>query len=1033
MSRAPAHEGDQSKAAVTDRRGRTLAGTWLAARLAAGLLGTSLAADAADAADAAGGNASAVVGRPDGTSAIVEGPVQSLHLVALTGLGLAGLGGLYSGLRSNRGRGGDGSRNPQEERTRRTRPVRAAFENLPLPAMGVDPTGQVLWVNRSLLELSGQSVETVTLRPWWQAFPHSAPTAHATGGTPPVRVEAEDLPCPDGPLPLHAVSGSCRTIHWRSSAVHDEVGHLTGFSCVGEDVTDRLRGEELRARSEVRLRESEARFRALFESMVDASASQELVLDASGAAVDYRFQTVNAGFENLTGQPAASLVGRLVSEVLGPPDPHWLTAFRQVSELGEPMRFCRPFPGTERWFEVAAFSTGPRQVGTVFFEITDWMRDRESLQRKDAELEAIFEYAPVIMFLVTEEGSLRRVNRAALEHFGLGAEEAIKRFPGELIACANSAGEPRGCGTRQDCEGCELHRVIVDSRERGVVHRREEVRLPMMREGVRQEATLLVSTSPMHLGGRVMVLVSLEDISAARAAEERLREQAMLLATAHDAIYVLDLDGRIRFWNKGAERMYGWLPTEALGKEASDVVFGGSRPMWANVRQLVLDEGHWDGELLQCHRNSQQLIVEARASLVRDSRGQPKSVLMVATDLTEKKQMERQLMRAQRLESLGTMACGIAHDLNNVLTPVQMVVDLLRPSVAGSDGERFLDLLNRSARRGADIIKQLLLFGRGAESSRSEIDLRYLLKETVKILRETFPKSIQVRLDLPNELWSVVGDVTQLHQVLLNLCVNARDAMPKGGALVLSVENIQFDDKSARAIAEAKPGKYVVVQVSDSGTGIPPEVLDRIFDPFFTTKPLGQGTGLGLSTVQGIVRSHGGFIQVVTKSGSGSQFRVHLPLGTDPTPAPKPVAVVAEASGAERWVLVVDDEDVIRELLRSALERSGYRVILAGDGAEAISVFGRRHGEISAVVIDMMMPFIDGAGAITMFRKIKPAISILAISGLPGQRDEAEKAGGGRISFLLKPFVVRELVAELTRCIHEETRPDDGLVRMTDD
>lgn len=970
--------------------------------------------------------------RPDGTSAIVEGPVQSLHLVALTGLGLAGLGGLYSGLRSGRRRGGGGVPDSPEDRRRRVRPVRAAFENLLIPAMGVDPTGRVVWANRTLLELAGRLPEEVEYRPWWQSF-FSTPDGGAGVAAVPVRVEAEDLPCPDGATTLRTSKGEIRVVHWRSAAVHDEVGHLSGFTCVGEDVTERLRGEELRGRTEARLRESEARFRALFESMVDASASQELILGPGGEAIDYRFQTVNPGFELLAGRPAAALVGRLASEALGAVDPQWLATFRQVADSGEPVRFCRPFPGTDRWFEVAAFSTGTRQVGTVFFEITDWMRDREALQRKDAELEAIFEHAPVIMFLVTAEGALRRVNRAALEHFKLSAEEAEKRYPGELIACANASGQPWGCGTRPSCEGCELFRVILDSRQNAVVHRRQEVRLPMMREGVRQETTLLVSTSPMDLGGQVMVLVSLEDVSAARAAEERLREQAMLLATAHDAIYVLDLDGHIRFWNMGAERMYGWLPSEALGKEASDMVFGGSRPMWANVRQLVLDEGHWDGELLQCHRNSQQLIVEARASLVRDSRGMPKSVLMVTTDLTEKKQMERQLMRAQRLESLGTMACGIAHDLNNVLTPVQMVVDLLRPSVAGSDGERFLDLLNRSARRGADIIKQLLLFGRGADSARSEIDLRYLLKETVKILRETFPKSIQVRLDLPTEVWPVVGDVTQLHQVLLNLCVNARDAMPKGGSLVLSIENVQFDEKSARTLAEAKPGKYVVVQTSDSGTGIPPEVLDRIFDPFFTTKPLGQGTGLGLSTVQGIVRSHGGFIQVLTKMGSGSQFRVHLPLGTDPAPPPKPPVRLAETSGGERWVLVVDDEDVIRELLRSALERAGFRVMLAGDGAEAISLFGRRHSEISAVVIDMMMPFIDGSGAISMFRKIKPAVAILAISGLPGQREEAEKAGGGRISFLLKPFVVRELVSELTRCLQEETQPAEGVVRFAND
>ncbi len=509
------------------------------------------------------------------------------------------------------------------------------------------------------------------------------------------------------------------------------------------------------------------------------------------------------------------------------------------------------------------------------------------------------------------------------------------------------------------------------------------------------------------------------------AVEERAREWTALLGTVHDAVMAVDMEGRVKSWYQGAERLFGWTSAEAVGQELSTLILGGSRAPWLQLRQDVLEEGDWEGELQPYTRNRQPLVVEGRANLFRDAQDRPKAILLAAADVTERRQLQKQVFRGQRLESLGTLACGIAHDLNNVLTPVQMVADLLRSSVVGPDGARFLDLLSRSTRRGTEIIRQLLLFGRGVEGTRGRMDLRYLVKETATILGETFPKSIQVHTRIDEKVWQVLGDATQLHQVLLNLCVNARDAMPRGGVLTLSLSNLDLDLSAIQPPSEARPGRYVVVAIADTGTGIPPEILNRIFDPFFTTKTHIGGTGLGLSTAQSIVRSHGGFLEVTTHLGAGSAFRVHLPADADAAAEALPAVSTFTPPGEKQWILVVDDEDAIRELVRTSLERVGYRVLTAGDGAEAVSLFGRRQAEIAAVVMDMVLPFLDGATAIAMFRRFRPSIPIIAISGLPSQKEEAERASGGTIRYLQKPFQMKELVQELNRSLHGAAETSD--------
>jgi len=389
-----------------------------------------------------------------------------------------------------------------------------------------------------------------------------------------------------------------------------------------------------------------------------------------------------------------------------------------------------------------------------------------------------------------------------------------------------------------------------------------------------------------------------------------------------------------------------------------------------------------------------------KSSLFCDDQGNPERLLGIQMDITDKKQMEEQFFRAQRLESLGTLASGIAHDFNNILTPILLVVQLLPLKLPDADAsvQAKLDILERSAQRGADLVKQILSFARGVEGKRFYLQVHHLMREIHNLVRQTLPRSIEISTSVPDHLWSVWGDATQLHQVFMNLCVNARDAMPEGGTLTIQGENLTMDEVCSTMYSEVSPGQYVVITVSDTGTGMTPEVMNRIFDPFFTTKALGQGTGLGLSAVLGIVES--------------SQFQVFLPAVLSPNEsAEEPLDLLR---GHDELVLVVDDEPAICEIMKTTLEMYNYRVLVANDGLAAIALLAEYKDYIHAVLMDMMMPTMDGLTASHLLKRLNPNLKAFATSGL-GSTDAASRAEKlGFQGFLAKPFTTRELL-ELLR------------------
>jgi PAS domain S-box-containing protein len=523
--------------------------------------------------------------------------------------------------------------------------------------------------------------------------------------------------------------------------------------------------------------------------------------------------------------------------------------------------------------------------------------------------------------------------------------------------------------------------------------------------------------SPMYSAERRFLghVGTLEDITDRRQAAQKIYEQAALLDISIDAIAVRDLENHILFWNKGAERLYGWTAAEVLGKNAAKLLFksGETSPPFAEIQTILLKDDKWQGELHQVTKDGKDIIVESRWSLMRDEAGNPKSILTLSIDITQKKQLEAQFLRTQRLESLGTLASGIAHDFNNILTPILAIAQLLPLQLPKLDEstQQLLRILESSAKRGADLVQQILSFTRGVEGRRTIVQLRHLLSDVAQVAQRTFPKSIETKTDITPDLWTVFADATQLHQVLMNLCVNARDAMPDGGILSITAENLWIDENYARMHINAQQGCYVVITIADTGTGIPPEIMDRIFDPFFTTKEVGKGTGLGLSTVMGIVKNHSGFVTVNSEVGKKSCFKVYLP-----SREVKETKVVIDTElphGNGELILVVDDEVSICEIAKTTLESHNYRIITASDGIGALALYAQHMDDIKLVLMDMMMPVMDGASTIIMLQRMNPQVQIIAMSGLMSYEDPEQKRNLGIREFLAKPFTAQVLLNTL--------------------
>jgi len=504
------------------------------------------------------------------------------------------------------------------------------------------------------------------------------------------------------------------------------------------------------------------------------------------------------------------------------------------------------------------------------------------------------------------------------------------------------------------------------------------------------------------------------EITERKEAEERIRQQASLLDQAHDAILVCDLDFLITYWNRSAERIYGYSEAEVLGKNIADVLWNGDRGQIETVRAALESRAEWQDIAERTTRDGKKLIVDSRWRFVKGSDGQADHILITKTDITEQRMTEEHLFRAQRMESIGTLAGGIAHDMNNILSPILMAADMLRTISNDAESARWLGMIRENADRGAELVKQVLTFARGMAGERITVQLKHIVKDLVAVLKETFPKSVNVKFSVESDLWTISADPTQIHQILMNLCINARDAMPHGGTLTIAARNVLLDENYARMHIDAGPGPYILLTVVDTGTGMPSDILERIFDPFFTTKSVGEGTGLGLSTAMTLVKSHGGFINVYSEEKKGTQFSIYFPSAEAEEKTSAEGQEDQLPAGEGETILVVDDEENIRLITQATLEKYGYAVVTANDGTDGLAQYAQHRDRISLVISDMAMPYMDGPAMIRALKRLDPDARIIAMSGLLNTEQIAELEALGVEAFLSKPFTADKLLSTIS-------------------
>jgi PAS domain S-box-containing protein len=508
-------------------------------------------------------------------------------------------------------------------------------------------------------------------------------------------------------------------------------------------------------------------------------------------------------------------------------------------------------------------------------------------------------------------------------------------------------------------------------------------------------------------------------------AQERLEYQAALLDTARDAMLVRDLNGTILYWNRAAAELYGWSPEEAIGRTVGEIIVV-DPVVREQIHAEVLATGYYAGEVEQRTRDGRTIIADCRLQLLYDD-GVPSALFAVNSDITDWRREVEARQRAQRLESLGTLAGGIAHDLNNVLTPILMSVQLLGQDETDPERRELLATVETAVKRGAEMIRQVLTFARGVDGRRVPVDVGRLLDDLLALTRDVMPRGVEVVVRRAEPLPAVTGDPTQLLQVLVNLVTNARDAMGDTGKLSITAEALEIVDEYTSVSHAAAPGHYLQVSVEDSGHGMTADVVAKIFEPFYTTKPQGRGTGLGLATSLAIVRSHGGFMQVYSEPGRGTRFVVGIPLETAPSRSPdNPVSGSSSLPrGSGEAVLVVDDEEAIRSVTQRTLEAYGYRVITATDGREAIDIIERGDVVVDLVLTDMMMPVMDGAATSAYLEEHHPDIPIIAASGLNSGGDSSA-VGMGIARFIGKPYTTMALLTSVSDTLREHRLPGKG-------
>ena len=756
------------------------------------------------------------------------------------------------------------------------------------------------------------------------------------------------------------------------------------------DITGRKRAEEA-------LRESEERYRSLVEHL----PQRIFIKDCNSV---YRSCNRNYALD----------LGITPEEIVGKDDfafhpPELAQAYRSDDQacmntgMATVTEKLYQLAGEDRWAHTIKVPYHDRQgrvigVMGIFEDITERKRVEEQLQRSEEKYLNLFQDAP-LMYVITrnEQGVpfISDCNKLFLRSVGFSREEVIGKPLADFYSPNSRARLLEGGGYSRALAG----EFVMGERQ-------------LVTRNGRMIQTLLYTKPETDYSGNVTgTRAMFVDITASRKAEETQRYLSTAIEQSIEAVMITDRNGKIQYINPAFEHISGYRKEEVIGRDTRFLKSEGLDSSYYKEPLAAIRNGKpWKGRLVSQRKDGQKFYEDVAISPVRDSSGEIVSFVDVAHDVTENVELQIQLLQAQKMEAVGTLAGGIAHDFNNLLQAVLGYSELILQHKKAEDPD-YPDLqkICQAGRRGADLVKSLLTFSRKVETKFVPVDLNQEITSIRSLLSRTIPKTIRIDLHLSGALESIHGDSSQIGQVLMNLGVNARDAMPDGGILTIETKNIRLSDEYCSAHLDAKPGSYVLLTVSDTGEGIAKETLSHIFEPFFTTKETGKGTGLGLATVYGIVKQHHGHITCNSELGHGTTFKIYLPAIQTEQDLKTPTSETAIRGGTET-VLLVDDEAFLRELGARILNQYGYHVITASNGKEAFEIYQRDGESISLIILDLIMPEMDGRQCVAEIRRIDPNVKVVIASGYsdgqPTNRDMASAAKG----FVQKPYNVKQLL-----------------------
>jgi len=802
------------------------------------------------------------------------------------------------------------------------------------------------------------------------------------------------------------------------------------------------------------LRHSERQYAVLFHEMLNAFALHEILCDDQGQPVDYRFLEVNPAFARMTGLEADQVVGRTVRSVIPHLDEHWIRTYGQVALTGQPVRFESYSPEVGKYFLINAFSPKPGQFATLFEDISDLRLAEASLQENEARLRGVTNSAKDAIVMMDPAGRISFWNPAAEALFGYSEEEAMGADLHRLLAPprlqhvyqqAFSAFQRTGQGKAIDAiielaayhkQGHEIPIELSLS-----AHHQTDGWHPigiLRNISERKQAEQLAQLNEKRLQKLVEILQHPTDTSQ-EFLDYALEQAIQLTGSTIGYIYYYD-EQREQFslnsWSKEVMPACTVVNPKTCYALARTGIWGEAvrqrRPIVVNDFQAAdpLKRGYPEGHVPLRRYMTAPIFSEERIVCViglanketeYDQTDVLQTSLLMETvwNIAERKRVEEeqrrlqtQLNHAQKMEAIGALAGGIAHDFNNILSAVLGYAEMARDdsprnSMAAKGMERVLE----AGGRAAALVKQILAFSREGKSERIPVDPGSILKEVSKLLRPSLPSTITIQQKTAATR-AILADPTQMHQILMNLCTNAFHAMEQtGGALEIAIEQVTLSAADLSRQPSIAPGDFVMLSVSDTGPGIAPEIRDRIFEPYFTTKGVGQGTGLGLSNVHGIVTEYGGFITCESDAGNGSIFRVFIPAINDLASLEHPPAEPVP-TGREH-ILLVDDEQLLAEMGQSMLERLGYEVTVHASSADALADFQRYPNRFDALITDQTMPGMTGLALARRILHLRPDLPIILCTGYSRLVDEDQVRSCGIRGFVMKPFSIKEVAALL--------------------